>query len=130
MPGVIVAACATLGVTVDAELHAGQEGVHRLDAAQTMEPALKASKLAGETGLAGSDWRVLSLQTLTRSDGAAYGRGRSSTACTTLKMAVLAPIPSASEATVNRANSGARRNWRSATRTSAVSVSNVIEWLL
>lgn len=38
----------------------------------------------------------MSLVTIARRDGSAYGSGRSMTAFTTLKIAVLAPMPSAS----------------------------------
>ncbi|CAM4242417.1 hypothetical protein COEX109129_14910 [Corallococcus exiguus] len=46
------------------------------------------------------------------------GNGRSSTACTTLKMATLAPMPSASVATATTVKVGLRRSRRSASRRS------------
>src|SRR6267378_1675153 len=45
-----------------------------------------------------------------------YGNGRSRTALTMLKMAVLAPIPSASVRIATAANPGFLINWRSARR--------------
>src|SRR5439155_9128880 len=47
-----------------------------------------------------------------------YGSDRSRTPLTTLKIAVVAPIPSASVIVVTRTNAGARRNWRLANRIS------------
>jgi hypothetical protein len=46
--------------------------------------------------------------------GSANGSERRSTPFTTLKMAVLAPIASASVAMTSALNSGARTNWRQA----------------
>src|SRR4029077_3631875 len=43
-----------------------------------------------------------------------YGRGRSRTALTILKIAVLAPIPSASVRTATKVNPGDLRSWRRA----------------
>jgi len=42
------------------------------------------------------------------------GSGRSTTACTTLKMAVVAPIPMASVSAATVVNPGMRASWRSA----------------
>ncbi len=51
--------------------------------------------------------------TTARRSGSGYPRGLSSTALTTLKMAVLEPMPSASVATAASVNAGARRRERS-----------------
>ena len=51
---------------------------------------------------------------VTRRSASRYGRGRSSTASTTLKMALLAPIPSASVSTTARVKPGLRRSARKA----------------
>ena len=52
-------------------------------------------------------WRLrMSCQTCTSLAGSAYGSGRSSTALTTLKMAVVAPMPSASVPIAVIANPG------------------------
>ena len=59
--------------------------------------------------------------------GSRYGSGRSSTASTTLKIAALAPIPSASVSSTTLVNSGRRRSERNASRASFRSV--VIERL-
>src|SRR5438477_6001362 len=45
---------------------------------------------------------------------AGYGSGRSKTALTMLKIAVFAPIPSASVSTATRVNPGDLRSWRKA----------------
>src|SRR5260370_10985038 len=49
---------------------------------------------------------------MTRRSGSRYGNGRSSNAFATLKMAVLAPIPIASESSVAAVNPGERRKPR------------------
>ena len=56
----------------------------------------------------------LSLRSATQYNrsGSANGSGRSITALTTLKMAVLAPMPSATVSTTARVNSGDFRNRR------------------
>jgi hypothetical protein len=46
--------------------------------------------------------------------GSGYGSGFSSSALTTLKMAVLAPMPIASEATMTNVATGLRRSMRTA----------------
>jgi hypothetical protein len=48
----------------------------------------------------------------TRRSASVYGSGRSSTALTTLKMAVLAPMPRARVRTATIANPGARTSVR------------------
>src|SRR5436305_1674760 len=50
-----------------------------------------------------------------------YGSGRSRTALTMLKMAVLAPIPSASVRTATNVNPGDLRSWRRASVRSFIS---------
>ena len=50
----------------------------------------------------------------TRRSGASKGSGRRSTACTTLNMAALAPMPRASVATATSVKPGARRSRRTA----------------
>src|SRR5207302_3242084 len=50
-----------------------------------------------------------------------YGSGRSRTALTMLKMAVLAPIPSASVRTATKVNPGDLRSWRRANVRSFIS---------
>src|SRR5581483_10123598 len=67
----------------------------------------------------------MSDQTNTSRDESRYGSGASSIARTTLKMAVLAPMPSASVATAAAVNPGARRRPRMAQRTSAAAASIV-----
>ena len=59
--------------------------------------------------MSGSDPRVT-----TRRSASAYGSGRSSTAFTTLKMAVVAPIPSASVSTATSVKPGVLRKARMA----------------
>ncbi len=54
----------------------------------------------------------MSLVTIARRDGSAYGSGRSITAFTTLKIAVLAPMPSASVMRAVIANPGLLRRVR------------------
>ena len=56
--------------------------------------------------------------------GSRYGNGRRSSASTALKMAVLAPMPTASVSTATAVKPGARRNERSAKRASCTSSSN------
>src|SRR5580700_11180239 len=56
---------------------------------------------------------------MTNRSGSFTGGGRSRTAFTKLKIAVLAPIPSASERTATSVNPGDRRNPRRAYRISA-----------
>jgi hypothetical protein len=58
------------------------------------------------------------LQIMTRRSGSAYGSGDSRTARITEKIAVVAPIPSASVRTAAAANPGDRRRPRNAYRTS------------
>jgi hypothetical protein len=50
----------------------------------------------------------------TMRSGSGYGSGRSTTALTTLKMAVVAPMPSASVRIAVSANEGWRRRLRTA----------------
>src|SRR5437016_6108390 len=50
----------------------------------------------------------------TSRSGSRYGRGRSSTALTTLKIAVFAPMPSASVSTATAVKPGFLSNWRKA----------------
>jgi hypothetical protein len=52
--------------------------------------------------------------TLTRRSASGYGSGRSRTAFTTLKIALLAPMPTASVATATSVKPGAWRSRRSA----------------
>lgn len=87
-------------------------------AAMNEGAALKASKSAGDTGVDGAPALTLSLQTMTSAPGSLYGSGCSRTVLTTANIALLAPIPSASDATVSAAKSGARRHCRSESRTS------------
>src|SRR6266581_5931344 len=58
----------------------------------------------------------------TRRSGSSYGKGRSNTALTTLKMAVFAPIPSASASTTINVIPGFFNNIRAPYRTSCQSV--------
>ena len=51
---------------------------------------------------------------MTSRSGSAYGSGRSSTPFTTVKIVVVAPIPSASVATATAVNPGVRRSARKA----------------
>jgi hypothetical protein len=50
--------------------------------------------------------------TLTRRSGSANGSGRSATPLITLKIALVAPMPTASVRTATIVNPGAFRNWR------------------
>jgi hypothetical protein len=59
---------------------------------------------------------------LYRSSAFGYGSGFSSTAFRVLKMAVVAPIPSASVAMAASGNAGARRRLRNAKRRSCMKV--------
>src|SRR5207302_3797525 len=63
----------------------------------------------------------------TTRSGCAYGSGRSSTAFTTLKIAVVAPMPRASVRIAAAANPGAPRNVRTAYRRSWLSASSIAE---
>src|SRR5581483_3476058 len=65
----------------------------------------------------------MSDQTNTRRDGSRYGSGESSIARTTLKIALVAPMPSASVTTAAAAKPGDRRRPRSAYRASRSAVS-------
>ena len=57
-------------------------------------------------------------KTITRRSESGYGRGESSNVCTTLKIAVLAPMPSASVRIATAAKPGALSSWRRAKRRS------------
>ena len=57
---------------------------------------------------------VQRLHTITRRSGSLYGSGDSSTARKTLKMALVAPMPSASVTTATTAKPGWRRRARKA----------------
>ena len=65
--------------------------------------------------------RLLFSQTITRRSALPYGNDRSSTACTTLKTAVLAPIPSPSVITETRVNAGRFKRLLTAYRISLIS---------
>jgi len=62
-----------------------------------------------------------------RDAGSRYGMGRSTTAFTTLKMAVLAPMPSASVRMATAAKPGERQSTRRPHRTSCAS-SSMARW--
>ena len=58
--------------------------------------------------------RALSIHTIASRSGAGYGSGRSSTPLATLKIALLAPIPSAIVNSAVAVNPGVRRSIRTA----------------
>src|SRR5688572_2905603 len=62
-------------------------------------------------------------QIVTRRSGSEYGNGRSSVASTRAKIALLAPMPSASVAAATIVKAGALRSWRQANDTSCRSSS-------
>ena len=74
----------------------------------------QSKKLAGAGVLRGKLAALLSSQTMTTRSGSANGSGRSSTASTVEKIAVLAPIPRASAPTATAVNPGEWRSSRSA----------------
>ena len=59
-----------------------------------------------------SPWEGLRHTNCTRRSGSGYGSGRSMTALTTLKMAALAPMPSASVRSAAVVNAGVRTSVR------------------
>src|SRR6266513_1374509 len=71
-------------------------------------------RLAGDAGLIGTFFERLFSQIHTSRSGFLKGNGRSSTALTTLKMAVFAPMPSASVSTATALKPGFFSNWRMA----------------
>ena len=60
-------------------------------------------KLTGEIGSCASPFSVLVSHSVTSRSGAAYGSGRSTTASTTVKTVVAAPVPRPSTSTVTSA---------------------------
>ena len=80
--------------------------------------SLQSRKLGPESRARGTpSWWLVSQSTVSR-PASLYGSGRSSTAFTTLKMAVLAPMPSASASTATAVNPGFLASTRPAKRTS------------
>ena len=127
------------GVTCDASVGSGSDprrtcnGVRNEYNASTCSSegaARNASMFAGDTGLVRSPAFVLSLQIMTSESGALYGSGWSRTPRTMANIALFAPIPRASEATVRTANIGDRQYWRNASRRSFRIESNVKVLLL
>ena len=73
----------------------------------------QSEKFADETGLCGSASGVISERTTSRS-GSTNPNGRNSTASTTVNIALLAPMPSASVSTTASVNPGLLRSERAA----------------
>ncbi len=84
--------------------------------------ACQSPKSGGESHSGAARPRVrVSVQSCTSRSDCGYGSGRNSTERTTLKIAPLAPIPSARVSSATAVNAGARRRPRNAIRKSCIS---------
>src|SRR5438270_13541266 len=79
---------------------------------KTLLWAFQSRKLGHEIEISG--WPIFDSWRVTMRCASGYGSGRSKTALTMLKIAVFAPMPSASVRTATRVNPGDLRSWRRA----------------
>jgi hypothetical protein len=92
--------------------------MYALTDSSVVADACQSRKLPGASDMSCSSPTTFRSKRTMRRSGRSNGSGRSRKALTMLKIAVLAPMPSASTATTASANEGARRNTRVARRRS------------